>query len=380
MSPVPAILAHMDAAIARWRLRNQHLTAPHADSVGTVLDSLLAVQAENPAQSAWAVASRTTRPAPGPLAALLASGDVIRTHVLRPTWHYVARADIDWLLALTGPRLLKPIDAQLLGDLQLPPADVERLCTVVLELLAQAPDRTREEAATAVREGVPAALATRVTGRTVMLVMAHLEVLRLVCSGRPREGEHTYATYEGRVGARVAPEVFDRDAALARLALRYYTGHGPATEKDLAYWATLPITDVRRGLGAVRDRLDSFDHDGRRFWHAPGEPPTGRARPLRTCCSSSTEISRGYQDSRWVLDASSLVPRRRESTIGIALIDAQLAAGMRRTLTGSQVLFELTPHRSLTSSEWQALRDAATRYGEFLGRRADLTAVTANRE
>ena len=74
-----------DAAIARWRLRNQRLTAPHADSASTVLDTLLAVQAENPSQSTWAVAARTTSPDTSDLAALLASGDAVRTHVLRPT-------------------------------------------------------------------------------------------------------------------------------------------------------------------------------------------------------------------------------------------------------------------------------------------------------
>ena len=100
-----------DAAIARWRLSNQLLTAPHAGSASAVLDTLLAVQAENPSQSAWAVASRTSSPNPRDLAALLASGGVVRTHVLRPTWHYAARDDIDWLLALTGPRLFAVVES-----------------------------------------------------------------------------------------------------------------------------------------------------------------------------------------------------------------------------------------------------------------------------
>lgn len=363
------ILARMDVAIARWRLRNQHLTAPHAGSVDEVMGTLLAVQAENPSQSAWAVAARTTSPEPGPLAALLCSGDVVRTHVLRPTWHYVARSDIDWLLALTAPRLFKVVDAQLLGELALTARDVEQLTTAVLAVLDQTPGRTRDEVAAALREQVPG-LAQRVNGRMVMLLMAHLEMHRLVSSGRSRDGEHTYATYADRVGSRVDPEAFDRDEALARLALRYYTGHGPATVKDLAYWATLTITDARRGLDAVRDRLDSFEHDGRTFWHAPGEPPDGPGEPVAHLLQLLDETYRGYQDSRWVLDAKGVVPRRRETTIGIALVDGQLAAGMKRTLTASHALFELTPYRPLSAAEWQALNEAATRYGEFLGRPA----------
>jgi hypothetical protein len=357
----------VDAEIARWRLRNQHLAAPHAGSVSQVMDTLLAVQAENLSQSAWAVATRTTSPDPRHLTTLLASGDVVRTHVLRPTWHYVVRADIDWLLALTGPRLLKIIDAQLLGDLT--PREIERLATAVLDVLASAPDRTRDEVAAAVRDRVRA-LAQRVTGRLVMLLMAHLEMHRLVSSGRPRDGEHTYATYADRVGSRVDPDLFDRNEALAELALRYYTGHGPATVKDLAYWATLTITDVRRGLDAVRDRLDSFEYGGRTFWHAPGEPPHGPGRPVGHLLQLLDEIYRGYQDTRWVIDARGDVPRQRESTIGIALVDAQLVAGMKRTLTASRVVFELTPYRPLSAVEWRALDEAAACYGQFLDRPA----------
>ena len=361
----------MDVEIARWRMRNQHLTAPHAESGAEVVDHLLAVQAENPSQSAWAVAARTSSPNPGDLAGLLDSGDVVRTHVLRPTWHYVARADIDWLLALTGPNLYRIVDTQLLGDLELTGNDIDRLGATVVELLAETPDRTRDEVADALRDRVPD-LADRITGRMVMLLMGHLEMDRLVSSGTPREDNHTYARYADRVGTRVPPEAFDRDEALARLALRYFTGHGPATVKDLSYWATLTLGDARRGLGAVQDQLVSFDHDGRTYWLAPGEPPEEPGQSVGHLLQLLDEMYRGYQDSRWVLDARGVVPRERERAIGIGLVDGQLVAAMKRVLTPARVRFELTPHRPLSTGETQALEDAAGRYGEFLGRPAEI--------
>src|ERR1700722_17723639 len=91
--------------IARWRLRTKHLVSPCAGSAREAVGSLLAVQAENPSQAAWAVASRTQNPDQADLAALLDSGAVLRTHVLRPTWHFVRAEDIGWLLDLTGPRV-----------------------------------------------------------------------------------------------------------------------------------------------------------------------------------------------------------------------------------------------------------------------------------
>jgi hypothetical protein len=360
----------MDASIARWRLRTQRLTAPHADSAADVVGSLLAVQAENPGQSAWAVACRTSSPDATDLAGLLASGEVVRTHVLRPTWHYVARADVDWLLALTAPRIVRTIDTQLRTYLDLP-SDLDLLTAAVVDVLAAAPDRTRDEVAAAVREQAPA-VAGKVSGLVVALVMARLELDRLVCSGQPRAGEHTYALYRDRVGPRVDTEDFDRDEALARLALRYFTGHGPATVKDLAYWATLTITDVRRGLDAARDQLESFEHDGRVFWHATVEPPAGPGQPAGHLLQLLDEIYRGYQDSRWVLDADGVIPRQREAAIGIALVDGQQVAGMKRTLGPSSVRFELTPYRPLTAEQQEALDEAAARYGAFLGRPATL--------
>ena len=363
-----------DTVIARWRLRTQHLAAPHARSAVEVVSTLLAVQAENPSQSAWAVATRTASPDADDLAGLLASGEVVRTHVLRPTWHYVAREDIDWLLALTGPGLRKLIDTQLLGDLGLTADDVEGLGGAVLEHLAANPDRTRDEVAEALRDRVPE-LAERVSGRLVMLLMAHLELDRLVVSGRPREDTHTYAAYADRVGAREDPDRFDRDGALARLADRYFTGHGPATVKDLAYWATLTLGDARRGLEAVRDRLHSFDHDGRTYWHAGGEPPSGAPQPAGHLLQLLDEMYRGYQDSRWVLDARGAVPRQRERAIGIGLVDGQLVAAMKRVLSPARVRFELTPHRTMSTTEQAALEEAATRYGEFLARPAEVVVL-----
>ena len=359
----------MDVAIARWRLRNQHLTAPHAGSAAEVVDSLLAVQAENPSQSAWAVAARTDSPDPADLAGLIESGEVVRTHVLRPTWHYVARADIDWLLALTSPRIDPAIDTQLRGELT--DRDLDQLTAAVLDLLTATPDRTRDEVAEVVRDRLPAK-AEQITGHLVMVLMAHLELDRLVSSGRPRDGEHTYATYRDRVGTRVDPDDFDREDALARLALRYFTSHGPATVKDLAYWATLTITDVRRGLAAVEDQLASFDHDGRTFWHAPGDTarrtrPAGRSPPA----AARRDVPR-LPGLPLGPGRRGVVPRQRETAIGIALVDGQLVAGMKRTLDPSRVRFDLTPHRPLSAAERRALEDAAARYGEFLGRPAEI--------
>jgi hypothetical protein len=196
-----------------------------------------------------------------------------------------------------------------------------------------------------------------------MLLLAHLELHRVLCSGVPRDGEHTYALFADRVPA---PRHLDRDEALTELALRYFTSHGPATGRDLAYWATLTVTDVRRGIDGAADKLASFEHDGRTFWHALGDAPAS-ASPTGHLLQVLDEMYRGYQDSRWMIDAEGVVPRTRESAIGMALVDAQLVAAMRRTLNSKAVTFSVRPHRGLHAHELEAIRDAAARYGEYLG-------------
>jgi hypothetical protein len=354
-----------DREIARWRLRSQHLVAPHAASAAGVVRSLLAVQAENPSQAAWAVASRTRLPVAAELESLLDQGSVVRTHVLRPTWHFVAAEDIGWLLELTAPRI-RPLIARQLDEAHgLAGGALDRASSVVLQALSELPDQTREQLADRLRDqGIEP------RGQLLMLLLALLELDRLMCSGRRIEGAHTYAVFADRVPS--SPRL-DRDEALAELALRYFTGHGPATERDLAYWATLTLSDVRRGLNQVRDRLSSFDHDGRTFWHAiDGTPPATSGAPTGHLLQILDEVYRGYQDSRMVLDSEGIVPSGRETAIGMALVDAQMVARMKRSI-GRRVAFELTPYDGpLTHSQRSSVEQAAARYAEFLGLACEL--------
>ena len=348
-----------DLDIARWRLRSQHVVGPFDDGPEAVVGSLLAVQAENPQQSAWAVVSRTGTPDLGELAALLDSGQVLRTHVLRPTWHYVLAEDAAWLLELTGPRVRRVTDLQLRETSGMDARAIDAATELVLDALSGGRHRTRRELVDELAQG-----GFEPGGQGLMVLLAQLELDLVVCSGAPRDGEHTYARFDERV---VSPRRLERDEALGELALRYFTGHGPATERDLAYWATLTLGDVRRGLGLVRTQLASFEHDGRTFWHAPGEAPNGPGEPAAHLVQILDELYRGYQESRWVLDVAGIVPRGRETAAGMALVDAQLVAAMRRRITADRVVFTLSPHRTLRSSEIDALEHAGERYADALG-------------
>jgi hypothetical protein len=346
-------------ALARWRVQTLRLAGRTYPSPEAVVDGLLGVQSENHGQASWAVAARTpglTEPA---FARCFDEGAILRTHVLRPTWHYVRPADIRWLLELTAPRIRRS-RVQLQRELQLEDTVLERARAAIVDALAGGGHLTREALGTRLRpEGLPA------EGAALGLMLADAELSALVCSG-PMEGRsHTYALLDERApGARR----LEGDEALAELVRRYFTGHGPATERDLAYWASMTLTDVRAGLAAVDGQLDHLEHDGRTYWF--GEPPPEVGAPLEPWAhllQILDEYHNGYQDSRDVLDAAGLVPRGRAATIGMVLVDAQLVGGMRRTVGTSRVSFEIVPYRGLEADEVAALHEAADRYGAFLG-------------
>jgi hypothetical protein len=262
---------------------------------------------------------------------------------------------------LTAPRVRRTTQQQLRVAHAIDDAAVDHLAVAVLDALATE-HLTRSELAAAL-----GAAGIELSGGALMILLAELELRMLVCSGRPAgDGSHTYARFDDRIPH---PRRLDRDEALVELAVRYFTGHGPATEHDLAYWATLPLGDVRAGLMQSSARLESFEHDGRTFWHAPGErPPRAAGPPRGHLLQILDETYRGYQDSRWMLDADGIVPRSRESATGMALVDAQLVAAMKRTVDTARVIFELRPYRPLSADAVATLDAAAGRYGEFLGR------------
>ena len=128
-----------DREVARWRLRTQRLAAPHAEDAAAVVEHLLCVQAENVGQTAWAVAARTATPDAADLDALVADGRVVRTHVLRTTWHYARAEDIGWLLELTEPRVRRTIRKGLIAAGDFDDQRIDRMTGIVLDTLAAAP-------------------------------------------------------------------------------------------------------------------------------------------------------------------------------------------------------------------------------------------------
>ncbi len=342
--------------IARWRVHVQRLASIRFQSAPDVVQGMVGVQAENHGQAAWAVATRTNGTDKTAFDRLFDEGAILRTHVLRPTWHYVHPDDIRWLLDLTGPRI-RPTFRQLQRSLGVSDDEMGSARRVIVDGLSGG-HRTRVELRDRlVDKGLDA------SGPRLGLYLADAELDALICSGITKGGTQTYALLGERApGART----LDRDAALAELTFRYFRSRGPATERDFAVWATLTLADVRQGLGEVSKRLDSFDLDGRRYWFLE-PPPVGPLEPRGHLLLVLDELYRAYHESREHIDVEGLIPPGDELSVGMSLIDGQILGGMRRHLRRSSVRFDVLPFRKLTASQEGTLIDAGRRYGAFLG-------------
>jgi hypothetical protein len=249
-------------AIRAARLANQRLVPPHAASAPELVAWLGAVQSQDYVGALWALALRHPEASRPALHDLVARGEILRTHVLRPTWHFVAPQDIRWLLGLTGARIRRAM-ASRERDLGMDQALVHRSFDVLIRALGGGRSLTRAELGAALTQG-------GVDWRADLSVLSHLvsaaELAALVCSGPPRGALHTWALLDERVPP-TAPR--PPDEAVADLVGRYFASHGPATLTDFAWWSGLTIGDARRGLAALGSRFASATLDDLTYWFEP---------------------------------------------------------------------------------------------------------------
>ena len=244
------------------------------------------MQAQDVGPAKWAIGRRTKGATDAQLDRAYAAGTILRTHVLRPTWHFVLPADIRWLLAATAPRV-QARNAHRYRQLGLDAETLERSGSLLGGALCGGRQFTRKEAAATLT-----AAGIAVDGQRLAYILMNAELNGIICSGAPRGSQHTYALLRER-----APQAREltRDEALAELTLRYFTSHGPATAKDFASWASLTVADVTLGLQAVGARLQHEVIDGVAFWSAAAPPAPAARIPDGASAAGLRRVRHGLQ-------------------------------------------------------------------------------------
>jgi Winged helix DNA-binding domain len=298
----------------------------------------------------------------------LADGTIIRTHVLRPTWHFVAASDIRWMLALTAPRV-HAMSAWYYRQQGLDAARFARCHALLADLLAGNNQLTRKELAAAL---VDTGVASDTI--TVGFLLIHAELEQVICSGALKGKQRTYALFDERVPP--APAT-DRDEALAELTRRYFTSHGPATRADYQWWSSLTAADAKRGLELAGSDLVESVVDGQPYWSAT-TPPPGRpdASPTVHLLQAFDEYVVAYAGKRKAFDLAGLAPGR-VPLYNPVIVDGQYAGGWGRRLTATDLTIEVRLARPFEPVEQAALTDAVDRYARFVGLPATMAVVDA---
>jgi hypothetical protein len=350
------------AEISSSRLANQNISESRFNSPREIVSWMGALQAQDSPMSRWAIGLRIPGTSEATVIEALNKGDILRTHVLRPTWHIVDAENIRWMLKLTGPVIKASMKARH-TELELDNILLAKYFSIITEALEKGAHLTKEE------------LTSELAAHNVsfdnnrayhILMMAELE--GLICSGELKKGKITYALLEERS----KPVDISREEALSRLAGLYFQSHGPATLKDFAWWSGLPARDVKTAMESVKNEFDSFVTGSDTFWLS-GDCKNGK--PGETyLLPAFDEFIISYRDRTASL---ALVHNRKAvSDNGIfrpvIVMNGQVTGLWKRAIVKDKVVIEPEFFVRQNRKTRESVAMAAESFGKFLGKRIEL--------
>ena len=341
------------ATIAAQRLHNQRITHAVPSGPANVVAWFGAMQAQEYGPAKWGLGLRLARATTdAAIDRAINAGRILRTHVLRPTWHFVRPADIRWMLELTAPRIQRAMGTYR-RQIGLEPGMMVRAAVIIERVLGNGPCLTRAElGAHLERAGLP------VAPLPLVHFAMHAELEGLICSGPRRGKQLTYALIADRAAK---ARRLSRDEGLAELGRRFLRSHAPATIRDFVWWSGLRTTEAKRAfeMNGARSR----DVDGLMYWSTSAyrrrKPRRGRIDLLPIY----DEYLVAYRDRVAVPHAAYLFGAAWHSLV----INGQVTGTWRTASHAGGVRLDVTLLRRLTSAERRGLTAVVSRYSAFLG-------------
>ena len=346
--------------VAWQRLNNQFLLERPFATAAKVVKALGAVQAQDYVGAKWALALRMKGPTDAAIEGAMTRGEIIRTHVLRPTWHFVMPADLRWMLALTGPRISQRMKTYN-TTMGLDAATFAQSNDLMARALEGGKQLTRQELAAAMRaKGVKIASVQHLAH-----LMMQAELDGVVCSGGLRGKQFTYALIDERLPA---TKPIDRDDALERLARVYFASRSPATLQDFSWWSGLTAAEAKRGADMVR--LKTVEVEGRTYLTGGASRPAARRSPVAHLLPNYDEYFIGHKDRSAIGQRLKRAGTKwPEGSVfwNVIALDGQLVGGWKRVVTGKRIAIDVRLVARPKPNERKAIAAAADSYARFLG-------------
>ena len=243
--------------ISHHRLVSQKLYKTSSISPQEIVKHMGAMQAQDYSMAKWAIGSRCDA-TEAAIEEAINSAKIIRTHILRPTWHFVSADDIYWMLDVSAPQV-KRFTASAGKKYDYDAKKLDQTNSKIEKLLSGNNHLTREE--------IMQELGIKKTSNEDFLsaaLMMNAELDGLVCNGRTKGKQITYALLEERVTK--PNSKLTKEEGLAKLALKYFVSHGPATLHDFSWWSGFPPTFCQNAINAIKLQLNSIEINGQIFW------------------------------------------------------------------------------------------------------------------
>jgi Winged helix DNA-binding domain len=349
------------ADLIAQRLHNQLLARTAARAPEDVVSWIGAVQSQDAIGAKWALGLRSRGVTDAEVDRALDEGRILRTHILRPTWHFVTPADIRWMQALTAPRVHR-FSGTYYRKHELDDDVFARCHKTIARALEGGRHLTRGELQAALQKAK-----IETDNLRLGLIVMHAELSALICNGARRGKQATYALLDERVERVATTRAPSREEARAALTRRYVTSHGPITVRDFSWWSGLSMRDAKAGLESIASELAQHVLDDRIYWSLASQPPPTPRRSRRSRSSSS--------NTAWLMpnyDEYFIAYKDRDSSgrpefAHLLTIDGRLAGSWKRTFGARAAGVELKTFRPLTKAERIAVDDAVERYAAFLG-------------
>lgn len=351
----------MDAFdIVHHRLCNQQITRKRLEHPSQVVTQFGAMQAQDYASAKWAIGLRCRDATDTLIEQAIVNKTIVRTWLMRGTLQFVAASDLRWMLALLGPRLIANTTRRY-RQLALDDTTFAHCDETLITTLQGGKSLSRTELLLALEK---AGIST--DGQRGYHILRRAALAGLICFGPMQDKQETFVLLDKWLPS---GKSLNRDEVLAELAGLYFKSHGPATLRDFVWWSGLPVVDARAGLETAKHQLHQDTVEGQTYWLQKNSSVPTIPSPTVYLLPAYDEYFLGYKDRNAVLDAK--YDKQVVSNNGVfrpmIVMDGQVVGIWKKALKKGMIVITLTPFKSLTAAENQALQVAANQYGVFLG-------------
>lgn len=359
--------------VAKIRLKSQHIVGGKYKKVKDIVQWMCAMQAQDFAMAKWAIGVRLPGSTIKQIETSIDKAEIIRTHLLRPTWHFASAKDIYWLLELSSPQIWSSSKSRN-KQLELTSSVIARSNEVMRKALAPDKHLTRDEL---IAELLKAKIQTDDNRASHLLLCAELD--KIICSGSIKNNKQTFALFDKRVLQR---NIFHREEAISKLAKNYFQSHSPATLQDFSWWSGLPAKEARLGLENIKSGLISETIDSLVYWVPDSFSISETNIKSVQLLPAFDEYLISYKNR-----SASISPQLQKNAVSdngifrpIIVVNGQVTGIWKRIQKKDNILIETDFFRKHTKAEINGIEKSAELYGHFTGKKITVENNNHSRE